>query len=117
MARPTKNDHEKRNAQLPAVRVTEAELVHLQSLAAAAGLTQSDFIRQRALSGRVTPSRRRNASSAQTSFIAELNRIGVNLNQIARQLNRGRTHDPHHLDHVLHALTQALEKATRSYGA
>ena len=100
-----------------AVRVTQAELVHLQSLAESAGLTVTDFVRQRALSGRASPARPVSPSGVQASFITELNRIGVNLNQIARQLNRGRSHDPHQLDHVLHMLTQALEKAARSYGA
>ena len=113
MARPTKAPHEKRSASLPPVRVTQAELHSLQEQAEAVRLSPSEFIRQRVLSGRITPPR----SPAQASLIAELNRVGVNLNQIARQLNRGRSPDPHHLDHVLHELTQTLQKAARSYGS
>lgn len=113
MARPKKDAHEKRRAHFPAVRVTEAELVDLQAKADAARLSPSEFIRQRVLAGKVTPAR----PASQASLITELNRIGVNLNQIARQVNRGREHDPHHLNHVLFELTRALEKAARSYGS
>lgn len=113
MARPKKHDAEKRRANFPAVRVTEAELVDLHTKADAARLSPSEYIRQRVLSGKVTPPR----SPSQASLITELNRIGVNLNQIARQVNRGREHDPHHLDYVLFELTRALEKAARSYGS
>lgn len=113
MARPKKNDAEKRLANFPAVRVTEAELFDLHSKAEAAHLTPSEFIRQRVLAGKITPPR----TPSQASLITELNRIGVNLNQIARQVNRGRDHDPHHLDHVLLELTRILEKAARSYGS
>lgn len=113
MARPTKAPHEKRTAAFPPVRVTQAEFHTLQEQAVAVRLPVSEFIRQRVLSGRITPPR----SPSQASLIVELNRIGVNLNQIARQVNRGRPHDPHHLDHVLHELTTALEKAARSYGS
>jgi len=113
MARPTKAPHEKRTAAFPPVRVTDAELYALHEQAEAVRLSPSEFIRQRVLSGRITPPR----APSQASLIAELNRIGVNLNQIARQVNRGRAHDPHHLDHVLHELTQTLQKAARSYGS
>lgn len=113
MARPTKAPEEKRTAKFPPVRVTEAELYQLQEQADAARLSVSEFIRQRVLSGRITPPRTR----SQESLLTELNRIGVNLNQIARQLNRGRAHDPHHLDHVLHQLTTTLEKTARSHGS
>ena len=113
MARPTKAPEEKRTAIIPPVRVTEAEIMHLQEQAQAVRLSVSEFVRQRVLSGRITPPR----SPSQASLITELNRIRVNLNQIARQVNRGRDQAPHHLAHVLYELTQALEKAARSYGS
>ena len=113
MARPTKEPHEKRSAARPAVRLTQAELTHLQSLAASARLPVSDYVRQRLLSGKVTP----RPSADQASLLTELNRIGVNLNQIARQLNRGDQPDPHHLDFVLGQLVDALRRVARAYGA
>ena len=109
MARPKKQDHEKRSAQLPPVRVTEAEMVHVVSQAKAAGLSLSDYSRQRVLSGRLPPA----PSRQHATLITELNRIGVNVNQIARQINRGRDHDPHHLDAVMHELHTALQRITR----
>ena len=113
MARPIKEPHEKRDCALPGVRVTRAELTALQGQADAARLPVSEFVRQRLLSGRVVPP----PSAIEASLISELNRIGVNLNQIARQVNRGRDADPHHLDFVLGELVTTLRKAARSYGA
>lgn len=106
MARPKKAPQEKRSKHLPAVRMTEAELIHVADQAEMAGLSLSDFIRQRALSGKVTPRR----SPIEASNLTELNRIGVNLNQIARAVNRGRDEDPHHIGFVLNELHQLMQK-------
>ena len=112
MARPIKAAEEKRSANFPPVRVTEAELIHVQDQAEMAGLSVSD-LRQRALSGKVTPRR----TSGEASMLVELNRIGVNLNQIARSLNRGRDEDPQQIGFVLHELHGVMEKLGRSYGS
>jgi|TARA_R110000744_G_scaffold241092_1_gene358433 hypothetical protein len=113
MARPRKQEHEKRSARLGPFDVTEAERAHVEAQAAAAGVTLTEYGRQRILSGRVTLP----PSPTDASLLTELNRVGVNLNQIARALNRGRDEDPHHLGHVLHQLHTVLEKVGRSYGA
>ncbi len=109
MARPLKEPHERRSAKLPPIRVTEAELADLQLQAERAGLSLTELVRQRATGGRVTP--RRGLADAQ--LLSELNRIGVNLNQIARTLNRGKDGDPLHLGHVLGLLTTTLEHLGR----
>jgi len=106
MARPKKAAKEKRSANFPPVRVTEAELIHVQDQAGMAGLSVSDYLRQRALSGKVTPRR----TPAQASLLVELNRVGVNLNQIARSLNGGRKEDPQHIGFVLNELHGVMEK-------
>lgn len=49
-------------------------------------MTVSDFLRDRALGYKVAP----RASKLETSFLVELNRIGVNINQIAKAANEGR---------------------------
>ena len=49
------------------------------------------------------------------SLITELNRIGNNVNQIARQVNRGRARDPEHLGHVMFQLNSVLENLVRRY--
>lgn len=87
MARPKKAPDEKRSEQLPPLRVTAAERVFIEEQAAIAGLDSvSDFIRRRALGRRVEPAR----SAADDALLVELNRVGVNLNQIARALNSDR---------------------------
>lgn len=112
MARPRKDNHEARTAHLPAVRLTEAELAMLSDQAAASGLTLSEFVRQRLLTGKITP--RPGMVDAHT--LSELNRCGVNLNQIARQLNSGRGL-PTSVDGTLALLHSVLERVGRAYGA
>ena len=109
MARPKKQEHERRSARIPPIDVTEAERTLVESQARAAGLSVTEYSRQRVLSGKVTAAPTRDTAS----LITELNRIGVNLNQIARQINRGRDHDPHHLNAVLGELFTALQHVTR----
>lgn len=113
MARPKKQEHEKRSTRIGPYDVTEAEREHVIAQAKRAGMTLAEYGRQRVLSGRVSVP----PAPVDTSLLTELNRIGVNLNQIARALNRGRDEDPHHLGHVLHQLNSALETVARRYGS
>ena len=85
MARPTKQPHEKRTERFN-LRFTVAELAHVQDQARAAGLDPTEYLRRRALGFQVSPAPRR----ADAVLVSELNRIGVNLNQIARNQNSGR---------------------------
>lgn len=109
--RPKKQPHEVRDSRLPAVRLTTAERIDLEAKAARLGVDLSEWVRVELLNAPV----RRSAAGQDTSMITELNRIGVNLNQIARQVNRGRDHDPHHIGHVLHQLNTALEAVIRQH--
>lgn len=86
MARPQKQPEERRDSWLSPVRVTAAEFAFVAQQAAAAGRDVSDYIRRRALGRRVTPAR----SIADDRLLMEMNRIGNNLNQIARSLNSDR---------------------------
>ena len=86
MARPRKQEHEKRTVSLPPIRVTEAERIHVQEKAEAVNMTVSDFLRSLGLSKEVTP----RATRLEMSLLVELNRIGVNINQIAKAANLGR---------------------------
>lgn len=110
MGRPRLDPIERRTATLPPVRVTDSELAGLALQAEAAGLSLTEFIRQRALTGRVVS----RSPSADAQLLAELNRIGVNLNQIAYRLNSGQGRDPHHLDYVLGRLVAVLERIGRA---
>lgn len=86
MARPRLAPAERRDAQLPPVRVTTAELDFIARQANAARLSISDYARRLLLGQRVAPAR----SAANDHLLMELNRIGVNINQIARALNSDR---------------------------
>ena len=84
--RPEKAEHERRCKQTN-TRWTIAEFDHLHQQAAAANLSVGEFIRRRALLLPVTPP----SAKADARLLHELNAIGNNVNQIARNLNAGRT--------------------------
>lgn len=85
MGRPRKAEGERRCKQTNH-RWTIAEDAYLRRQAQAADITVAEFIRRRALSQPVR------AATAKTDarLLHELNAIGVNLNQLARNLNSGR---------------------------
>jgi len=85
MARPRKSESDKRDERCEQ-RYTLAEIELVRQQAARAGLNSSEFIRRRALSQPVRAASNGNASPA---LISELNRIGVNVNQLARAHHRG----------------------------
>lgn len=87
MARPKKAPDEKRTEQLAPLRVTASERAFIEAQAAVAGLSPSDFVRRRALGRKVEAAAHTQADAA---LLLELNRIGVNLNQIARAMNSER---------------------------
>jgi Bacterial mobilisation protein (MobC) len=84
MARPRKQPAEQRVTRLT-TRVTPAELAHVEHQARTAGLTAAEFLRRLAL-GATVISRRPRGDDA---MLVELNRIGVNINQLARAANSG----------------------------
>ena len=71
--------------RLPSVRCSADELGIIRNRAKKANLTQSAYLRQVALSGSIIVQ----PSPYTHAFIQQLKRVGVNLNQIAHQLNRG----------------------------
>jgi uncharacterized protein (DUF1778 family) len=87
MARPLKGGGDKRESIIR-VRFTAAEKIQIQKAASSRGLTVSDFIRVLAINAsplfrKATPER-----AAFIKGLAELGKIGSNLNQIARAINR-----------------------------
>ena len=105
MGRPKKAPDERRDERLPNLRVTAAERAYVEGQAALAGLSVVEFCRQAVLSKKITPRR----ATADDQLLLELNRAGVNLNQIARALNSDR---PEHGDlaDTLTAIQAALAK-------
>lgn len=69
------------------VRLTTFERAGVEANAARSGLSLSDYCRRAILGHRVTASTEPQRVNAEA--LVELNRVGVNLNQIARAANRG----------------------------
>ena len=90
MARPRLNPAERRTRQIN-VRVTEAEAVALAEQAGRARLTVAAYLRRRGLRRRVRAVRERRLAAEDRR---ELNRIGVNLNQMVRAMHTGRAVHP-----------------------
>lgn len=86
MARPQKQAHEKRDQRFN-LRLTLAEIEHVRSQAALAGLEPHDYVRRRVIGHKVSLSPSRKVDPA---LVSEINRIGVNVNQLARSAHRGR---------------------------
>lgn len=88
MARPLKDQHERRSEQLPPIRLTLAERSFVEEQAARAGVASvSDYCRAAILGKPLQP---RTETTADPALVVALNRAGVNLNQVARHLNSGR---------------------------
>jgi len=86
MARPKKQPKEARSEQMN-TRYTLAEREYIRSQAATAGLSESDYVRARALGLPVSPAR---SAQADPALVTELNSIGVNVNQLAAATHMGR---------------------------
>ena len=82
MARPQLDEQERRTRTV-GVRVTAAEAAELRERAQAARLSMGAYLRRRALGQQVRSAVERRLGAAE---LRELNRIGVNLNQMARAL-------------------------------
>jgi hypothetical protein len=85
MARPTKTENERRTEQVK-IRLTLSEVEHLREQALITGMTVAHLVRRRALSLPVQPT----PSRVDAQLLSELNRIGVNVNQLARSANTNR---------------------------
>lgn len=111
MARPTKSPDEKRTERLPYARLTVAERVTVEGMAAQAGLSVSDFARRAVLGQKLDPKPRRRPAPIERAggaYLTELGRIGINLNQIARRANAS-GNIPDHLTDTLDALTELID--------
>ena len=86
MARPKLPDHEQKSMRL-IVRLTPVEHARVRLAAEHFGILTSEFARRRLLGVRLPNPPSEDQLNAQA--VAALNRIGVNLNQIAKRLNSG----------------------------
>ena len=77
-----KKPEAKRRSLTHGLRLSPQEKKELEARADRAGLTLSEYLRRRAFGRKVQ-------TQIEGKALKELNRIGVNLNQIARAANRG----------------------------
>lgn len=101
--RPSKSQSEARSLILT-MRLTASERDAIEQQADTAGLPLSSYCRRVLLGHKVRPA----ITAVDAAALADLNRVGVNLNQIARHLNaRGAV--PAKLDDVLGDIRRAIE--------
>ena len=111
MGRPKKTPDETRSLPFHG-RLTPSEALTVKVNAAAAGLTVSEFCRRRILGMTVTPSPAR----ADAALLAEVNRIGVNVNQLAYAFNADREFRGDWLA-IRDEVSRVLDKVAERYGA
>lgn len=105
MARPRLSDDERRTLQVT-LWVNPVERRSIEERASAAGLSIPAYIRQRAVRDHLPIARPLRLGAAE---YREVRRIGVNLNQIARALNRGEV-APAKTPRLLERLAGILER-------
>ena len=110
MSRPRKQPAEKRSLRLPAASVTPAEFAEVERQASVVGLSAPEFVRRCVLGRRIAPRR----THSDDAILVELNRIGVNINQMARATNSGRPPLAGDLRAALAALLRTLERLHQS---
>lgn len=111
MIRPTAKTGRPRAAegaardQVLGLRLTPDERAAIEAQAARAGLTVSDYARRVILGHRVKAA----VTDVDAAALVELNRLGVNLNQIAKQLN-ARKAAPAQIEPLLVTIRAAVER-------
>jgi len=103
--RPAKPAHEARTESV-ALRITAVERDRIQQEARRAGLALSTYCRRVLLGHSVQPA----ITETDAAALADLNRVGVNLNQIARQLNARGAVRPVSLDALLDEMRSVVER-------
>jgi hypothetical protein len=106
--RPRTGSDKRKRTRVVGVRMTDQEYAQLEAAAERKGLTVASYVRDMLISQPQTRSRRRPRADVATlaRFCGELNRIGSNINQMARAANLGRA--PGGADHT-HVMAELLK--------
>lgn len=105
MARPRKNDIDKRTVQIN-IRLTKHEVEKTDNYAKASGLSPANWIRQKIFTGKFPVLK---VSPLEGDIYRELKKVGVNLNQGTHRLNQGDVpRDYNHLQNELLALLNRI---------
>lgn len=119
MRKPHARGSEQRQKQCRVTtRLTWQEHAQFAANAAKAGLTIPSYIREIGINERQTRSRVRRTVEADASMklVAALNRIGNNINQLARQANSGELQLLHEYRDTLASLNDAISAVLAIYG-
>jgi Bacterial mobilisation protein (MobC) len=109
MGRPRQQD--RRDKQLN-LHLTTAEMAWVRARAQSFGMRPPEFARAQLLTDRPLPtSRGISHGGLDPLFLAQLSRIGNNLNQIARRFNAHRTPAPRELAPLLELVRSLLMRA------
>lgn len=114
MARPRKDQAERRTCAI-GVRLTPSERGALQAAASARGVSPAEVLRG-AFMGSTALSPEPAAATVSVldpSAIVALNRVGANLNQLARRANAGDLLQPGELPEVMASLSDSLARIER----
>lgn len=108
----------RKRQQRIAPRVTDEEFAEIDAKAEAAGLSVSSYAREVLLENARTRSRRRPRADVAilSRACGELNRIGSNLNQIARAVNASEPWSHDELNRTLAQLRDALQDVRAAMG-
>lgn len=108
----------RKRQQRIAPRVTDEEFAEIDAKAEAAGLSVSSYAREVLLQNARTRSRRRPRADVAVLSRAcgELNRIGSNINQIARATNRGEPLVSNEITQAMTELREALNLVRAAMG-
>ncbi len=104
MARPKKQAGEGRDKMIFS-RVTRDEKSYVKQQAELADLSDSEYIRNRVLGYKIIPPK----SQMEMALVMELNRIGVNLNQLTKHANAGKTM-PYSIEHTMNEIREVLAR-------
>ncbi|HEY7387102.1 MAG TPA: plasmid mobilization relaxosome protein MobC [Bryobacteraceae bacterium] len=110
MGRPAKS--EKRCAQFN-LKLTLREIAFVRARAARAGMAAFEYGRTQLLAGRNIPKCEATPAHLDPLFIAQVKRIGANLNQIARRLHQWQLPAPGELEAALREIREMIGKAAR----
>ena len=88
-----KRSETRQKGRVLSIRVSEAERHDVEALAERAGLTVGSFVRSQILSMPTTRAVRRPVAEVKllTALLGQLQKVGSNINQIARRVNSGDT--------------------------
>lgn len=111
MSRPPKSPDDKRNANMPVVRVTLSERIQIEAEAARSGITISELLRRKVLTAKIEQPQR--TMPPLSDLHAELGPIGKRINEAARLAHMTETPPPDLSDMLtdLHAVLARMGAA------